>query len=83
MAVNSFTIEVMMQKRRNTLQELGDRLGMYAYLTVVGGLGYRSVLRQSGAIEEERLQRRPKFNARPGEGVPYKLESKNGQLPAR
>jgi hypothetical protein len=47
-----------MNKTRNPLQDLGNRIGLYAYLAAVGGLRYWPVVREV-AIEERTLSITP------------------------
>ena len=46
--------------RRTPLQQIGDRIGMYAYLAAMRGLRYWPGLRQAGIVEEDW---RPKHEA--------------------
>ena len=38
--------------RRTPLQQIGDRIGMYAYLAAMRGLRYWPGLRQAGIVEQ-------------------------------
>ena len=57
---------------KNPLQDLANRIGMYAYLTAIGGLRYWPALRDA-VIEEETLSIAPATPA-PEDTVEYEYQ---------
>ena len=61
---------------RSPLHQIGDILGMYAYLAAMGGLRYWPALREGGVIEE-RLPAPASQNA--SRGIAYEYEHDPGR----
>ena len=61
--------------RRTPFQQFGDMLGMYAYLTAMGGLRYWPAVQRAG-IDEVSLPIEPE---RPGGAGQTQLEAMSGE----
>jgi hypothetical protein len=64
---------------KNPLEDLANRIGMYAYLAAVGGLRYWPAVRE--ATIEEQIAPVPRARAL-DETVPYEYRREDDRIPA-